>query len=109
MKFLVDAQLPPALAIFLEKKGFHADHVVDVGLENADDKVIWSYALSEQMAIITKDEDFVEKLSLDSTGPSVVWIRVGNCSNQALIAWFSPLLLEVVRGLERGEKLLEIV
>jgi predicted nuclease of predicted toxin-antitoxin system len=32
MRFLVDAQLPPALARWLAEKGHDARHVADVGL-----------------------------------------------------------------------------
>jgi predicted nuclease of predicted toxin-antitoxin system len=41
MRFIVDAQLPAALARFLESYGHDAKHVFDVGLANAEDKVIW--------------------------------------------------------------------
>jgi predicted nuclease of predicted toxin-antitoxin system len=44
MRFLVDAQLPPALARMLAAKGFQAEHVYDVELGEADDNRIWAYA-----------------------------------------------------------------
>ena len=37
MRFLVDAQLPPALARFLASLGEEAIHVLDAGLLEADD------------------------------------------------------------------------
>ena len=37
MTFLVDAQLPPALADWLIKQGHPAEHVYDVDLGDADD------------------------------------------------------------------------
>ena len=46
MTFLVDAQLPPALADWLIKQEHSAEHVYDVDLRDADDIVIWNYALS---------------------------------------------------------------
>jgi len=43
MRFLVDAQLPPALARFLaENMREDAIHVVDIGLPNTTDNVIYS-------------------------------------------------------------------
>jgi len=45
MRFIVDAQLPPALARFLESHGPDAAHVADIGLRAADDSSIWLYAL----------------------------------------------------------------
>jgi predicted nuclease of predicted toxin-antitoxin system len=37
MQFLIDAQLPPALARWLVGQGHTASHVLDLGLERADD------------------------------------------------------------------------
>jgi predicted nuclease of predicted toxin-antitoxin system len=44
MKFLVDAQLPPALAHWLRERGHAAEHVEDVGLSSAEDVDIWNRA-----------------------------------------------------------------
>ena len=46
MTFLVDAQLPPALADWLIKQGHSAEHVYEVDLRDADDIVVWNYALN---------------------------------------------------------------
>ncbi len=40
MRFLVDAQLPPALARFLEAQGHEARAVREVGFRDADDAEI---------------------------------------------------------------------
>ena len=54
MKFLVDAQLPPALAHWLREAGPEAAHVEDVGLREADDRSIWAHALATGAVIVTK-------------------------------------------------------
>jgi len=59
--------------------------------------------------LLTKDEDFAQRRLLSTNGPAVVWLRVGNCSNRALLQWFAPLLADIVERLELGEKLIEIV
>jgi predicted nuclease of predicted toxin-antitoxin system len=41
VKFLVDAQLPPALAVALRQAGCDAVAVREVGLREAKDPVIW--------------------------------------------------------------------
>ena len=43
MKFLVDNQLPLALAKFLISKGHHATHVLELGLASARDSEIWNW------------------------------------------------------------------
>ncbi len=40
MRFLIDAQLPPALARLLASHGHVAEHVADIGLRDADDSPI---------------------------------------------------------------------
>ncbi len=41
MNFLVDAQLPPALARWIAGQGHRAVHVFDLGFHRAADPVIW--------------------------------------------------------------------
>ena len=53
MKFIIDAQLPLALARFLASKGETAIHVLDVGMMESSDSEIWDFALQEEMIITT--------------------------------------------------------
>ena len=86
MRFLVDAQLPPALARRLEEWGHVAEHVVDVGMTAAPDHRIREYAAAVGACIVTKDEDFAVWRLLHH-GPAVVWLRVGNTR---VAPWCSP-------------------
>ena len=109
MRFLIDAQLPPALARMLKAAGHECEHVIAVGLREADDAPIWAYAISCGATIVTKDEDFANRKAARTGGPRVVWVRVGNCSNRALLDWFAPLLPSIVERLEDGDALVEVV
>ena len=60
MRFLVDNQLPAALAVLLREQGHEAEHVLDLGLAQGKDNPIWQHAITRQAVIITKDEDFAE-------------------------------------------------
>ena len=91
MKFIVDAQLPPALARLLRESGCDASAVREIGLREANDAEIWRYACQQQAAIVTKDEDFAERSLYSRDQPVIVWLRIGNTSNQALLRWFVPL------------------
>jgi len=106
--FLVDAQLPPALARWIAHHDHTANHVEDVGLREADDAALWANASASQSIIISKDEDFVDRWLLSNKPVPLVWIRRGNCSNRALIAWLEPLWPDAVRRLEAGERLIEL-
>lgn len=108
MRFLVDVQLPPALAQWLNERGHEAAAVRDIGLREADDSAIWSHAQQGGWIVVTKDEDFVELVLQTSSAPQVVWLRIGNCTNPALFEWFEPLLPGVVRALEAGHRIVEV-
>ena len=73
MRVVVDAQLPPALAVWLMAQGHDAVHVFDLDLTRANDATIWQHAQATSAIIVTKDEDFSVRAqlrpgSLDSGG-----------------------------------------
>lgn len=109
MKFLIDAQLPPALARWLREAGHEAEHVEDVGLREADDATIWAHALQSGAAIVTKDEDFAARSTRETTAPIIVWLRVGNSTNPALRAWIDARLPGIVQMLSQGNRLIEVI
>ncbi len=63
MQFLVDAQLPPALARLLREHGHTAEHITEIGPADAPDSEIWRYALEHDAVIVTKDEDFADMVA----------------------------------------------
>ena len=100
MRFVVDAQLPPALARRLEALGHTAEHVADRGMAAASDKAIRDYAASVGAAIVTKDEDFAIRRVL-TEGPAVVWLRLENAGGgcPALTWRCSTMRLPATRSL----------
>lgn len=108
MKFLVDAQLPPALARFLVSLGENAIHVLDAGLLEATDSEIWDFAIQNDWVIISKDEDFSFRAAMTSSPPRIIWVRVGNCSKQRLIAIFTAYWESIRKELNAGALLVEI-
>jgi len=109
MWFLVDAQLPLALARWLVAAGHEAEHVADRGMQAAPDGAIWDLALREQFAVVTKDEDFAQRHSMRKQGPSIVWIRLRNTRRSELLSWFEAALPQIVAALERGETLIKVI
>jgi predicted nuclease of predicted toxin-antitoxin system len=109
MRFIVDAQLPPALARWLVSKGHEAEHVADRQMATASDAAIWDFALLEDMIIVTKDEDFAQRKALADGGPTVLWIRLPNTRRRDLLIWFAAVFPEILRALQRGESLIEVV
>jgi predicted nuclease of predicted toxin-antitoxin system len=109
MRFLVDAQLPPALARWLVAKSFDAEHVGDCGLATASDAEIWDYALRSGSIILTKDDDFAQRKGLENGGPTIVWIRLPNTRTRDLLIWFENALPVVLDALAHGETLIEMI
>jgi len=109
MQFVIDGQLPPALARWLTERGHVAEHIFDLGMAEASDRDIRDYALRVGAVIVTKDEDFAERRARLGSGPAIVWIRVGNTSRRDLLVWWRFRLPTFVDALTRAEQLIEIV
>jgi predicted nuclease of predicted toxin-antitoxin system len=108
LKILIDAQLPPGLKLMLVGAGHDALHVAEVGLRDSDDAQVWRYAAQEGSAILTKDEDFAARRLREPHGPTIIWLRVGNCSRTALVRWLTPLLSSIEALVAAGETVIEV-
>jgi predicted nuclease of predicted toxin-antitoxin system len=107
VRFLIDAQLPPALAQWLRDQGYDALSVRDVGLREASDAMIWAYAAAEQLIVVSKDEDFA-LLAAKQRGPTVLWVRVGNLTKRSLVSRFAAVWPQIVDHLESGAAVVEL-
>ena len=67
MRFLIDNQLPRALAKLFQNLGHHAVHVLDVELVRVNDLAIWPYAAEHGYTIVSKDADFADLALLAQT------------------------------------------
>ena len=108
MRFLVEAQLPPALAPWLGQCGVAATPLRNLGLRDSDDGSIWNFAVAGEWVVLTKDEDFVGRCLAQASAPAVVWIRIGNCTIRVLFAWLETVLPEIKARLEAGERVIEV-
>ena len=108
MAFLIDAQLPIALARWLAERNYRVQHVDDLGLLSASDSEIWTWAVDNKATIITKDDDFARRRVQSKTGPIIVWLRLGNIRNEALMAYFDKSLPVLSNEIEKGETLIEL-
>jgi predicted nuclease of predicted toxin-antitoxin system len=106
MRFLIDEQLPPALAVQLRGQGHDAVHVIEIGLSGAPDDGVLREAVRRGAVLVTKDGDF---LALRSGPPPILWIRFGNVSNVVHWALLGPQLPQIVAAIEAGEMLVEVV
>jgi len=79
-----DQNLSPRLKGLLQDLYPESVHVRDVGLESADDVVVWAYANEHELVITSKDSDVLQ-LSFSFGHPlKVARIRRGNCSTSEI-------------------------
>jgi len=97
MKFLVDAQLPYGIALFLRDKGFDALHTNDLpDKEYTTDSQIRNISVSENRIVVTKDYDFVDSFILNKIPEKLLIITTGNIKNKQLFSlWKNNLDLIV--------------
>ena len=110
MKLWLDAQLPPALALWINDRriGLEATPVRDLGLRDASDRDIFFKARLAGALVMTKDRDFIQLLDTQGPPPKVIWLRLGNSSNTALQAVLSSTLSRAIELLAGGETWVEI-
>jgi predicted nuclease of predicted toxin-antitoxin system len=100
MKFLVDAQLPKNLSIFLNQIGYDSIHTLDLIHKNkTSDKEICSISIVESRIVITKDIDFYNSFLQKSEPFKLIYLTVGNLSTDAIIELFKKnekkIILEI--------------
>lgn len=108
MRFLVDNQLPRQLVRYLEERGHDAVHVVGIGLEAADDVIVWIRAFEDRRVVISKDEDFFFLANRPGDAGSLLWLRIGNCRKEALFAVLDRSLGTIVEAFASGQRIVEL-
>lgn len=92
MRFIVDAQLPRALADHLLASGHDAIHVKQLPeAGRTTDAEISAFADAESRVVVTKDADFHESHLLRGTPRQLLRVVTGNIKNADLIALFTAL------------------
>lgn len=77
-KLLFDQNLSFRLVAEVESSFPNSAQVKRLGLDSADDLAIWRYAVANGFVIVTKDQDFANRVALEGPPPKVIWVRLGN-------------------------------
>ena len=105
----VDAQLPPALALWLrECYCVQAFSLRELGLRDEEDAVIFSEAKKRGSILISKDSDFVDFVQRFGPPPQLIWVTCGNVTNANLKSIFSSVFEQALNLLAGGEAIVEI-
>ncbi len=101
MKFLIDAQLPRRMVVWLTASGCDAVHTLDLPDGNrTTDEQVNDVADREQRVVITKDADFVDTHILRDRPAKLLLISTGNISNRDLEALTIPLIPDIIGEFE---------
>ena len=103
MKFIVDAQLPRSLATLRRDRGHDVVHTTDLPNGNdTSDAEVNRLSLSDERIVISKDGDFYNNFAAKKEPYKLLHVKMGNTSNEALMALFEKNLNAILRGLDEG-------
>ena len=103
MKIIVDVNLAVRWAKMLADRGIEAVHWTAIGLANAQDTEIMSYARQNGYSVFTNDLDFSAILvSTRASGPSVIQIRAEDTRPEAHIERIAHILNKFAANIEQG-------
>jgi predicted nuclease of predicted toxin-antitoxin system len=86
MKLLFDENLSPKLPGLVAATFSGSTHVRELGLKGRTDEEIWNHAAANGFAIVSKDKDFYQRALLYGSPPKFVWLALGNCTRDDLLA-----------------------
>ena len=109
MRFIIDAQLPPRIAIWLNEYGHDAIHTDDLPLGNkTSDITIAERSVSEDRIVITKDTDFMKMHMIKEIPELILFITTGNLRNSQLIMVFEQNTDRIVAIFANGNRIVEL-
>jgi predicted nuclease of predicted toxin-antitoxin system len=85
--FLFDENLPHVPSV---QTGLPITHVLDLGSRLTDSQ-LWAHAQQLDLAIVTKDADFSQRIVLGLPPPRVIHLRVGNMRGRDFAAWLERI------------------
>ncbi len=104
MKFIVDAQLPKSLARLLREYGHDAIHTLELPKRNrTDDLEINEISLNESRVVISKDSDFFDSYFSKKEPWKLLFLTVGNISNNDLLQLFRGNLPAIEAELSQAD------
>ena len=86
MKLLFDQNLSPRLAVLLADLFPGSDHVPMLGLDCSSDDDIWNFSRGHGVVIVSKDADYDDLSVVRGSPPWVIWLQIGNCTNDRVLA-----------------------
>jgi predicted nuclease of predicted toxin-antitoxin system len=97
MRFIVDAQLPRKLAVWLRAKGYDAIHTLELPEKNlTTDEEISRISISDKRIVISKDSDFYDRYFNKLEPYKLIFLTTGNIRTNDLIEIFEKNLSTII-------------
>lgn len=101
MKFIIDAQLPRRLSIWLNQEGFDSIHTLDLPNRNkTTDTEISMLSIKEKRIVISKDSDFYDRYFIKLEPYKLIYLTTGNITTQDLMNLFKRNIDQIFSEIE---------
>jgi len=108
MSLLFDANLSPRLVTRLRDIFPTSRHVQEIGLTTPDN-MVWRFALENNLAIVTKDDDFRSIALLVAPPGKVILLSLGNCDTNSVESLFRNDRSQITDFLSSGTETLLVI
>jgi len=108
MRLLIDQNLSRHLVHQWSDIFPGSTHVAEIGLDQADDRVLWRVAETQGSVIITKDSDFDDEGAHPGPPPKVIRLLIGNAPTKAIDELVRGHLAAIVEFETDDRRLLEL-
>lgn len=102
MRLLFDQNLSFRLCTALAAVFPDSSQVHLLGLQYAEDHVIWDFARTHGFTVVSQDSDFADLAAMRGPPPQVIWLRCGNRPTAAIAALLVGHLA-AIRAFEHAE------
>jgi predicted nuclease of predicted toxin-antitoxin system len=89
MRLLLDENLSDRIPSRIDGLFPGSCHVKDYALNQKPDEAVWEFARENGFAILTKDWDFHQRSLFYGFPPKVVFLKIGNCTTDAIVSLIS--------------------
>lgn len=69
---------------------------------------VWRHCLGDQRIWVAKDQDFVFLANRPGDTGRLLWVRLGNCRNEALIRSIGAVLAMIIECFNNGRRIVEV-
>jgi predicted nuclease of predicted toxin-antitoxin system len=108
VSLLFDQNLSRRLPTMLAPLYAGSQQVIGAGFIGADDRMVWAYAVTQGLAVVTKDVDFRDMALSLGPPPKVIWLRIGNGPTRAVEALLRFRMQAVLAYLAGPSAILEL-